>query len=746
LLSLIGPAGVGKTRLALEARQRLTDHFRDGITVVDLAPVRSPGLVLPAVALALGLIESGPRPLLERVLEYVRERETLLLLDNVEQVLPAGRMLPELLVAAPGLQLLVTSRVPLRLRWERTLRVGPLEVPDPERPVPFDALLQVPSVALFVERAQAQRASFTPTEQLAPLLVKVTRQLDGLPLAIELAAANMQALSLGTIVHRLGRQLESLQWDAQDLPDRQRSLHAAIGWSYDLLGEDEQRLFRHLGVFVHRVSLNAIGAVLESDEGRTLAGMTSLAEKSLVLPAQAEDDDPEPSFGMLETVRQYACEQLDLNGELEGAHRAHARYFLDLAERANPELRRRDQLAWFQRLEAEHDNLRTALRWLLDHREDALALRMGAALGDFWDWRGYQAEGWRWFGEILTLPPETDPALFGKVQRLAGACLLWLGDLDQSKRLLGEALAVARRNQDGNATLEALFFQGMHALMSGEMTRCRLLIQEEVELAEELQDGLYLALGLNGLAYLAFREGDGREAAALASAALARLQADNNLVSATTVHFYLAWLLYELGEIDRAVQVVRTRLRDCLALDHRLQLCRGVEATLLIVGDRADPEETACLLGAWDALVQATGTASAFFTRLSGRELTDSLEDLRGRLEHEGFAGAYRAGRSLPFPAIVELAQTLLDAVRQPATTSEARVRARAPANPLSPRELEVLRLVAQGMSNKQIAREMIVAQSTVAYYLTSIYNKLGVDTRTHALAVAAQRGLVLLG
>jgi ATP/maltotriose-dependent transcriptional regulator MalT len=257
---------------------------------------------------------------------------------------------------------------------------------------------------------------------------------------------------------------------------------------------------------------------------------------------------------------------------------------------------------------------------------------------------------------------------------------------------------------------------------------------------------LYLALGLNNLAYVSFREGDAREAAALTSAALSRLQADDDLVSATTVHFYLAWMLHELGEFDRAVQVVRTGLQNCLVLENRMQLCRGVEATLLIVGDGADPQEKARLLGARDALEQAIGTASAFFTRLSGHELTDGLGDLHARLEQEGFAGAYRAGRSLSFPAIVDLAQALLEPAPQSTTASETGVRDRSPDNPLSPRELEVLRLVAQGLSNKQIAREIFVAQSTVAYYLTSIYNKLGVDTRAHALAVAAQRGLVLLG
>jgi predicted ATPase len=389
LLSLIGPAGVGKTRLALEACIELEDQFPDGITLVDLAPVREPGWVLPTIAQALGLTDMGTRPLLERLQAYLQEREMLLVLDNFEQVLPAAEELADLLAAAPGVRLLVTSRVPLRLRWEQMLRIGPLPVPDLDTALPLDALVQLPSVALFVERARAQRADFIPTEQQAPLLVQLTRQLDGLPLAIELAAANMSVLPLAAIARRFDQRLQTLQWDAQDLPNRQRSLDAAIGWTYDLLTPSEQRLFRHLGVFVRRVSLDAIEAVMgEGDEEQTLAGTIALAETSLVLPAVAEDDDPEPSFGMLETVRQYAYEQLEMGGELEGASRAHAQYFLDLAERAEPELTGRRQNVWYQRLEREHDNLRAALRWLLDRGHKEEALRLSSALGPFWWIRG----------------------------------------------------------------------------------------------------------------------------------------------------------------------------------------------------------------------------------------------------------------------------------------------------------------------------------------------------------------------
>ncbi len=374
LLTLTGPAGVGKTRLALAAAAQVADRFPDGVTLVDLARIRDSQLVLSTMARALGLTDAGPSPLPQRLQAHLCERATLLLLDNFEQVLPAAAQLADLLAACPRLTLLVTSRIPLQLRWERTLRVPPLPVPNLGAALPPpDELAQVPSVALFVERAQAHRADFVLTAAQAPLVAQLVAQLDGLPLALELAAARLDALSLPQIARRLEDRLRLLRWEAPDLPERQRSLEAALDWSYDLLGDDEQRLFRGLGVFMCRVSLDAIAAVGASagnegggaDEERALDGMTSLAEKSLVLPGRQDedDDDPEPVFSMLETVREYAREQLTRLGELPDARARHAHYFLALAERADPQLRGRDQHAWYLRLEREHDNLQAALRW-----------------------------------------------------------------------------------------------------------------------------------------------------------------------------------------------------------------------------------------------------------------------------------------------------------------------------------------------------------------------------------------------
>ena len=374
LLTLTGPAGVGKTRLALAAASELASMFPDGVVLADLARVRDPTLVLQTLCRALGVSPTGYAPLLERLRSTLENRAILLLLDNFEQVLPAANQLVDLLAVCSQIRLLVTSRVPLQLRWEHILRVNPLPVPDVSTPLSLDELRQVPAVALFLDRARARRPGFTLTEARAQLVTDLVVHLDGLPLALELAAARLDALSLPVLARLLRDRLQMLASSAPDAPERQRSLEAAITWSYDLLSPEEQRIFRHLGVFVGRVATSAVAAVLgaETTAELTLTALASLAEKSLIMLAQGEDDEEVEDqqglsvFQMLETLREYAREQLERANEYEAAERAHAHYFVALAERADAFLRGSDQRAWFLRLEREHDNLRAALRWLLN--------------------------------------------------------------------------------------------------------------------------------------------------------------------------------------------------------------------------------------------------------------------------------------------------------------------------------------------------------------------------------------------
>ncbi len=829
LLTLTGPAGVGKTRLALAAAARLsaTERFPDGITLVDLTAVRDPALVLSTIAQALGLLDIGSRPLLERVTDALEGREYLLVLDNFEQVLPAAAQLAELLVACPSLALLVTSRVPLQLRWEQTLRIAPLPVPDLREALPqLDMLLAIPSVALFVDRAQARRADFALTGAQARLVAQVAAQLDGLPLALELAAARLDMLSLPTLARHLGDRLRLLASEAPDRPERQQSLEAAVGWSYDLLTEPERRLFRCLGVFVGRVTLDAIAAVVAAvtrvssvvsvgstvstvgaegvavgagdvrDAGRTLHRLLSLAEKSLLLPVSrrstelgeltglsgemglagvrpeaeahdvADELDLEPAFGMLETVREYAQERLAEAGELAAARRAHAHYFLALAERADPLLRGPDQSAWFFRLEREHDNLRAALRWLLDgsdrDRPDAAAereagLRLAGALGWFWLLRGYQTEGRRWMEEGLARAPAgkgADLAVRTRALLAAGPLLAVQTEFARARAVLEEGLALAQQRQEATDIAHALTYLGLLAVVHGDMAAALRSLAEARVRWEDLGERFFLGLTLNLLGAVAFAQGDYVQAEALVAAALERMAAAGEKREAGITHVNYAVIAWQRGDPLRAASHLRVGLHTSVALQDRFLLAQSVRPILGLTGEHIDPEWQARLLGAADTLGQATGGTLNFYERLPGYP---GVATVRARLEQERWETPYREGWSLPLVDIATLALTVVDEAAQLQMQSESVSKRATPQSevlqeqpsqqsdwsPLTVREQEVLRLVAQGLSSKAIGQQLFLSPHTVNHHLTAIFNKLGVSTRAQAVSEAAKRGLM---
>jgi predicted ATPase/DNA-binding CsgD family transcriptional regulator/DNA-binding XRE family transcriptional regulator len=789
LLTLTGPAGVGKTRLALAAAARLTQEtqrFPDGVTLVDLTSVRDPVLVLSEIAYELCFLDDGSRLLPERLMDALAQQQRLVVLDNFEHVLPATAQLADLLAACPALVLLVTSRVQLKLRWEQTLRIPPLPIPDLSRPVPpLDELVTIPSVELFMERARARRHDFLLSEQQAPMVARLVVQLDGLPLALELAAARTATLGLPMIAHRLGDRLRLLRWEAADLPVRQQSLKAAVGWSYDLLSEEERCLFRCLGVFVRRVSLDAITAAAtalarvmaggmvgerEEDSGRTLEGLLSLAEQSLILPAPPtelawqhvgqgeaknadDEEEAEPAFGMLETVRAYAEELLAAAGELETVRRAHASFFLALAERAEPELRGFDQRTWFFRLESDHDNLRAALRWLLDQEDPAdhaWALRLAGALGRFWSVRGYTVEGHGWLREALRRAPEAEADVRTHALIRAGVLLKNTGQLKQAKDVLDEALALSLEHGDQPGIAEAIMELGTVAIHAGDLTTGVSLAEQALTRWRKLGDRCGIANTLATLGRTATLQGAYHQGASLLTEALEQLQAIGDLHGVGLVNYGLAVSVGMLGDLRRAVALVRDSLRLSRRLRDRLLLTHAAEAALWLAGEDTELERCMRLLGAVEALTEATGhTRWVWLPQLEQR-----LAALRARVEAEGWETAYRAGRSLPAEAVAgllgevleDVARTLdqepqLQAGREPEQRQQPSPLA-AP-SPLSAREQEVLRLVAKGLSSKAIGHQLFIAPSTVNYNLTSIFHKLGVNSRAQAVAIAAQRGLL---
>jgi predicted ATPase/DNA-binding CsgD family transcriptional regulator/transcriptional regulator with XRE-family HTH domain len=795
LLTLTGPAGVGKTRLAVEAASRLaadTVRFPDGALFVDLTPIRDPAQVPGAIANALGLLDTGSRPVLERLVEVLEERQQFLVLDNFEQVLAAAVSLTELLAGCPNLSLLVTSRVPLQLRWERVLRVPPLPVPNLAAPLPpLEALGAIPSVALFVQRAQARQPDFLLTEIVAPVVARVVSQLDGLPLALELAAVRTATLPLPLIANRLDDRLRLLEWEAGDLPERQQSLEAAVGWSYDLLSEAERRLFRCLGVFVGQVGLDAITAVIRTvgDEvaheapaaretaagSRTLPRLLSLAEKSLLLPLPvrpdaeedgADDVDEEPTFGMLETAREYAWERLAAEGELATAQRAHAHYFLALAERAAPALHGRDQRAWFFRLEREHDNLRAALRWLLDQaRSDdsdfaaewEAGLRLAGALGYFWYLRGYHTEGRRWLEESLASAPQGKAAAgmnsAARTQALiaAGPLLMVHAEYSRALEVLEEGLALAENQQDPAAIAGANTYLGHAAVVAGDVEGGTRRLQEAVRRWESLGDPAGLGEARFYRGYAADVMGDTATAVEHYTAALSSLGDAGNTQHAGFVHSYLGVLESRRGNQSSAVTHIQAVLQTSVALRDRWLLSFAAQATVALVGSHAQPAAWARLLGAADALGKATGGATFGWEHLPGAQ---NVVELRKQLtQDKERSAAYREGRTLPMATVASLAICLLDEGAQapagsetdgwPDQAAEQSISRSAAHSLLTSREREVLRLVSQGYSNKAIGHQLFISDRTVAQHLTTIFNKLGATTRAQAVAVATQRGLL---
>jgi predicted ATPase/DNA-binding CsgD family transcriptional regulator/transcriptional regulator with XRE-family HTH domain len=793
LLTLVGPAGVGKTRLALAAasEDQLADLFPGGVILVDLTPVRIPQDVLGAIARACGVTDTSPLPPGQRLVTSLQDRATLLVLDNFEQVLPAAAELADLLGRCPGLTLLVTSRAPLQIRWEQTLRVAPLPVPDLTMPLPlFAELATIPSVTLFLQRARARRASFALTERQAPAVAQLVAQLDGLPLALELAAASLDVLSLSALTRQLANRMQLLAVEAPDLPERQRSLEAAVGWSYDLLSEREQRLFRCLGVFVGRVSLDAVATVdravgivgraagggepgEERETARTLRRLLSLAEKSLLLPMRPEkpealeaiatdsgesEDEMEPAFGMLETVREYAWERLAAAGELTAARRVHAYFYLAFAEQAAAHLNGHDQRTWYLRLDREHDNLRAALRWLLDQDDPAeqeAALRLAGALGDFWWRRGYHAEGRRWLEAAFTRSPhEVDPAVRIRALLALGGILTIQGEVTQARAMLGEGLALAERREDQNSVAVALTSLGLRAIYAGDMVEGTRLLHDALRRWEALGDlwGEGLTRSYLGLASVAM--GDVPAIVSHYTAALHRFDTTGDASLAAIVHCYLGGIAWERGDVHSAAAHVQAGLRTSVVLDDRLLLSIVTQTAVAFVKVDFSSDAQARLLGAADALAQATGAAMLWDRSPEFQNMVRLREQL-ARGEGEG-APSYREGRALSFAEVATSILRLLEEVRQSLPPPEQAQRARQTAThageadasqasetPLTPREVEVLRLVAKGLSSKLIARQLTITPGTVNYHLAEVFNKLGVDTRAQAVAVATQRGLL---
>lgn len=826
LLTLTGTAGVGKTRLALEVAREVADAFADGVHIVSLAPISDPDLVIPTIAHRLGLMESGTLPILELLTFSQQDKQQLLVLDNFEHVIEAVPLLTELLEACPDLKLLVTSREALRLRGEYQFAVPPLALPNLSHLPDVRALTHVPAVSLFTQRAQAIQADFALTADNAATIAQICLQLDGLPLALELAAARLKLFPPQALLARLDRRLHILTGGARDLPPRQQTLRNTLAWSYELLTEPQQRLFRRLSVFVGGCTLEALEAICGAlDDASTgvvssvLDGVASLLDKSLV--QQTTEDGEQPCLVMLETIREYGLEVLASSGEVEAICEAHATHYLALAEQAEPQMLGPKQFIWYKRLEREHDNLRAALNWLLKQGSDAhrseLALRLGGALAQFWEFRGYMSEGRHWLERVLSLSRGVRSAGVAKaligaatiaafqddfgqaeawcreglalyrelgdhwgsaaalmmwgyaammrckyaearslleealvlskevgepvggVSVLLGNVLVYQGDYAQAHALLEEIRVRSKEAGDVEYHAASLMVLGMALLLEGDLARAHVYLEECLTVSREVGYKRNLGLAILFLAMEACVQGDGARARSLLQESQVLLKEAGGRGRMAEVFATQGLIFFSEGDYPAARGRFEESLKLSLELDNKWNIAWCLEGLAAVAATQGEPVRAVWFMSAAQALRESIGTPLPSLSQAM-HELT--FTTTRSQLGEQAFDATWAEGQTMA-PEQTLLSPEPMSVPEPPLTAPSSLAVAAQPHAGLTGRELEVLRLLAQGLTSAQIAERLVIGRVTVNSHVRSIYSKLGITSRSAATRYALEHRLL---
>src|SRR6266516_4775935 len=589
LVTLTGPGGTGKTRLGVQVAAESSDLFPDGVYFVNLAPISDAEFVVPAIAQTLGVREVADQSLPECLQEELQQKQVLLLLDNFEQVVSAALQVTDLLVACPKLKLLVTSREVLRVRAEHEFAVPPLALPDPTHLRDLAALSHYAAVTLFIQRAQAVKLSFQVTPANARTIAEICVRLDGLPLAIELAAARVKLFPLQALLARLDQRLQVLTSGARDAPRRQQSLRNTIAWSYDLLHAEEQQLFRRLSVFVGGCTLEAIEAVcsvLDAGVVSVLSGIASLIDKSLL--QQTEQEGEEPRLMMLETIRAYGMEALAASGEMEVIRQAYADYYLRLAEEAEPKLESPQQAVWLERLEWEHENLRAAMQWSLEPGEDGhrreMALQLGGALRRFWIVHGHWSEGRNFLERALAESKGVPASVQVKALVTAANLANMQADNDRAEALAEKSRALCQELGDTRGIALSLRLLAVVAVRRGSLTAARSLNEDALALFREVGDKEGAAWSLYNLGWLVIVQGEYAKGRALLEESLALHREVGNKSGIAHSLSALASALFE-SQGDPAT--IRALLEESLALSQEVGDMEGIESFFFFSGQLA---------------------------------------------------------------------------------------------------------------------------------------------------------------
>jgi predicted ATPase/DNA-binding CsgD family transcriptional regulator len=826
LVTLTGSGGVGKTRLGLQVAADLLDDFGGGICVVPLAPMSDPDLVVPTIAQTLEIKEGGGRTLLDLLKTSLQDKHLLLLLDNFEQVVAAAAQLSDILTACPHLKLLVTSRAVLHIRGEHEFPVPPLALPDLTHLPESDALSGYAAVALFLQRAQEARPDFQMKPANARAIAEICVRLDGLPLAIELAAARAKLLSPQALLTRLGHRLQVLTSWARDVPARQQTLRNTLAWSYELLDIQEQRLFRRLSIFVGGCTLGAVEALystLGDMPAYVLDGVASLIDKSLL--HQTEQEGQEPRLMMLETIREYGLEVLASAGEMESTRRAHAHYYLSLVEDVEVEIGGSQQAAWLDCLEREHDNLRTVLQWSLEQagremtvegrHSREMALRFGGALREFWRVHGHISEGRNFLERALVTSEGSEAPVRAKALIVAGHLAFIQSDYDRAEPLCQESLTLYRELEDQPGIAYALSMLGSVAWTKGHMPAARTLTEEALAIARQIDAMELAANSLFVLGLVSSSQGEYDKASALFEESLAIHRASGNKQGIAHSLSQLAQVLFVSQAHPAKVSPL---LEECLTLSREMGFKEGIAAYYCISGQlalsqgevalaRSLAEKSVALYremghrhgtanalgvlgkvfategdyaaayalyeqslkiscdlsekwvatvylmelgeavaaqqqlawaaqmwGASEALREAFGIPIPLSER-AGYER--SVSAARVHLGDRAFAAAWAQGRSMtPEQALAAKGQK-----PAPPPTTTVTPSPTYPAG-LTAREVEVLHLLAGGLTDLRIAEKLVLSPRTVHAHISSIYSKLGVTSRSAATRYAIEHGL----
>jgi predicted ATPase/transcriptional regulator with XRE-family HTH domain len=622
LLTLTGPPGIGKTRLAVQVAAEVRDQFAGGVYFVALGTISDPNLVPATIATALDVKDTGDTPVLVRLIEFLHNKQVLLVLDNFEQVVEAAPPLVEWLEGCPELKVLVTSRAALNVRGERQFAVPPLTLPDLRHAPDLATLAGTAAVTLFVDRARAVQPSFAITGGNAGAIATICNRLDGLPLAIELAAARVKLLSPQAMSMRLERRLPLLTGGPLDLPVRQQTLRGAIAWSYDLLPPGEQVLFARLGIFVGGATLAAIEAVCNARgdlEVDVLDAIASLVDKSLLRQATTGDDNPRVS--MLETIREFALERLAERGEMAALRQWHGEYYLALAEAADQHFTGADRTVWAQQLERDHDNLRAALAASLeDPALTGTALRLAGLLGSFWDTYGHVGEGRVWLQRALAAPgAEVRSLARAKALSRAGDLAYWQGDLAAAQALLEESLDIWREldNPAGMARVQTVL--GQVILEHGDLAAARAMLEQSVALARTVSNPWILAWALYHLGMVDLRERDQARTRPRFEEALALLRRMGNPLDILVLLRALADAASLQGDYTTACTLAEESLGLARALGDPREIAESVHLLGYAAYRHGDNTRAAALFAETTALARDQGDAQRFAWSLNHR-------------------------------------------------------------------------------------------------------------------------------